>query len=220
MASGALRLQKTCDQEFSPSRPCAPPVHDYDHNEGTSVTGGLIPEGCGWLNAFGGKLYYLFADYGAHWIHALEVRPDRSGVVSATAIEFGTFTGGPASMRQGPDGGVYTVFYGSGNVTRLAPAAATGSDCSGAGSGGAGGSAGAGGASGSSGTAGRGASGGTAGRGGSAGAGGLGLVGGRPAAESGCGCRLASTGAQGAALSVLGLGALVLARLRRRARRS
>jgi MYXO-CTERM domain-containing protein len=223
MANGQLRLDKTCDQDFLPSRPCTPAVHDYDHGEGTSVTGGLIPEGCGWLNAFAGKLYYLFADYGSSWMHALEVKPDRSGVVSSTAIEFGAFTGGPSSIRQGPDGGVYVVFYGGGNVTRLTPAAATGSDCSGAGgSGGSGGTAGAGGASGSGGTAGTGGasgsggSGGSAGRGGTAGSGGAPLYGGRPGEKSGCGCRVSGTGARGAALFVLGLGVVFAARRRRR----
>jgi glucose/arabinose dehydrogenase len=220
MQGGALRLGKTCNEEFSPSRPCTPPVHDYDHGVGSSVTGGLIPEGCGWLNAFGGKLYYLFADYGSSWMHALEVKPDRSGVVSPTAVEFGTFTGGPASIRQGPDGGVYVVFYGGGNVTRLAPSAATGSDCSGAGTGGAGGSGGAGASGGSGGASGAGASGGAAGRGGSAGTAGVGLIGGRPATESGCGCRLSPAEGRGASLAALGLGVLLAARLRRRSRRS
>jgi hypothetical protein len=215
MDDGSLRLDKSCDQEFSPSRPCTPPVHDYPRSEGTSVTGGLIPEGCGWTNAFDGKLYYLFADYNANWVHALEVKPDRSGVVSATAVEFGSFTGGPVSIRQGVDGGVYVVFYGSGNVTRIAPAATTGADCNG-GSGGAGG---AGGTAGSGASAGRGGSGGSAGRGGGAGAGTT-LVGGRPSSESGCGCRLTPATGGGAALLVLGLGGVLAARLRRRARRS
>jgi glucose/arabinose dehydrogenase len=209
MANGELRLGKSCDQDFLPSKPCTPAVHDYSHSEGTSVTGGLIPEGCGWSNAFGGKLYYLFADYGSNWVHALEVKPDRSGVVSSTSVEFATLTGGPSSIRQGLDGAVYVTFYGSGNVTRIAPAAATGPDCNG--SGGSGGSGGAGGSGGRGGAAG---SGGSAGRAGSAGSGGL--LGGRPASESGCGCRLSSAGGKGAALVALGLGALLAARLRRR----
>jgi glucose/arabinose dehydrogenase len=212
MAGGELRLDKSCDQGFSPSRPCTPPVHDYSHSEGTSVTGGLIPEGCGWMNAFAGKLYYLFADYNANWMHALEVKPDRSGVVSANAIDFGTFTGGPVSIRQGPDGGVYVVFYGSGNVTRLAPTGATGPDCNGSG--------GSGGASGSGGSGGASGSGGSAGRAGAAGSGGT-LVGGRPSSDSGCGCRLSAASGGGAALVALGLAGALFALLRRRgARRS
>jgi len=130
MAGGSLRLDKTCDQDFQPSRPCTAPVHDYPRNIGTSVTGGLIPTGCGWSNAFGGKTYYLFGDYAKNWLHALEVRADHQGVVSPTALDFAEVFGGPASIRQGVDGAVYVVYYGSGTVSRIAPSAMTGPDCS------------------------------------------------------------------------------------------
>lgn len=131
MAGGALRLEKTCDQNFAPSRPCTAPVHDYPHSTGRSVTGGLIPSGCGWSSAFGGKAYYLFADYADNWVHALEVRADRKGVVSPAAIDFAQVSGGPSSIRQGLDGALYIVFYGSGTVSRIAPKDLTGSDCGG-----------------------------------------------------------------------------------------
>ena len=76
-------LGKKCDQGFTPSRPCTAPVHDYRRQRRRSGAGGLIPTGCGWSNAFAGKAYYLFADYADNWMHALEVQPDREGVVSA-----------------------------------------------------------------------------------------------------------------------------------------
>ncbi len=213
MDDGELRLGKDCSEGFSPARPCVAPVHDYDHDgNSASVTGGLIPEGCGWSDAFGGKLYYLFADYNLNWVHALEVKADRSGVVSPEAIEVGTFEGAPVSLRQGPDGAVYGVFYSAGAVYRFAPAELTGADCSG--SSGAGGSAGAGnagagnagagnagagnagnqaGGAGGSGAAGKGGSGGgsggAAGKGGSGatGQGGSGATGGEAGNESGAG---------------------------------
>jgi glucose/arabinose dehydrogenase len=128
---GSLRLDMTCDEGFQPPRPCTAPVYDYGHGEGQSVTGGLIPAGCGWSSAFGGKSYYLFADYASNWMRALEVRADHKGVVSADALDFAKVSGGPASIRQGPDGAIYVVYYGSGTLTRIAPLDMTGADCGG-----------------------------------------------------------------------------------------
>jgi glucose/arabinose dehydrogenase len=131
---GRLRLDATCDQGIVPPRPCTPPVHDYPRDAGISVTGGLIPEGCGWSNAFAGKLYYVFADYGADWVRALEVRPDRTGITSERTLDFALFSGGPASIRQGPDQALYVVYHKGGYVARIAPRSMTGPDCHGAGS--------------------------------------------------------------------------------------
>jgi len=134
MAGDALRLEKTCDQGFTPSRPCTAPVHDYPHSTGKSVTGGLIPTGCGWSNAFAGKAYYLFADYADNWMHALEVEPDHRGVVSPASVDFAQVSGGPSSIREGLDGALYVVFYGSGTVSRFTPKDLTGPGCGSAGS--------------------------------------------------------------------------------------
>jgi len=141
MSGDSLRLGKMCDQGFTPSRPCTAPVHDYPRTTGRSVTGGLIPSGCGWSNAFGGKAYYLFADYADNWMHALEVRPDHKGVVTPTASDFAQVSGGPASIRQGLDGALYVVSYASGTVSRIAPKELTGPDCGGSGAAGSSGTA-------------------------------------------------------------------------------
>lgn len=211
-AQDQLRLQKTCNQEFQPSRECTPPVHDYGRQGGANcVIGGLIPEGCGWTNAFGGTLYYLFGDHGAGWIHALEVRPDRMGVVSSTAIEFGDFNP-MSSFRMGPDDALYVTFDQMGAVYRFAPTNQTGSDCMGGG--GMGGMSGSGGAGMSGGSGGRAMTGGSAGAmatggsgGAEAGAGGSkGGSGGGSDDEDGCGCRTAGRAASPLALALVGLG--------------
>jgi len=134
----------------TPSRACTPPVHDYAPTVGNCVIGGLIPEGCGWTNAFDDKTLYLFADHGMNWLHALEVKGDRTGVTSSTAIEVGSFGDGTgvASIRQGPDGAVYVVLNAGNSIARLAPKQATGPDCMS--SGGEGGAAGIGGEAGAS----------------------------------------------------------------------
>ena len=38
---------------LTPSRICTGPVYSYPHSQGQAVTGGLIPEGCGWTGVFG-----------------------------------------------------------------------------------------------------------------------------------------------------------------------
>jgi len=191
-----------CTTGFSPARPCTAPVHDYDNGSvGSSVTGGLIPQGCGWTNAFGNRTLYIFADYGSNWINGLEVTADRRGVVSSTAIEMGNFSGGgPVSFRMGPDDAVYLVLNSAGAVYKISPAEQTGPDC---------------GASGSGGTGGAGGSGGSAG---AATGGSTGAAGGE--ADDGCGCRVVGRAPRSlSALALLGLlgGALVR---RRRSRLS
>jgi MYXO-CTERM domain-containing protein len=145
---------KNCNTDFEPALPCTGPVHDYknalpDDGEpsvGSSVTAGLIPEGCGWAEAFGGTLHYFFADYGASWIHTLEVEPDRSGPVSSEAIDAGDVGAGPVSFRQGPGDAMYVVLYGAGAVVAIKPRVQSGDGCeSTGGSGGAGGMSGSGG---------------------------------------------------------------------------
>jgi hypothetical protein len=166
----SVDLGKSCDEGFLPSRPCTEPVYDYDHSGAnqSSIIGGLIPEGCGWTNALDNTLYYIFADYNRNFFRALEVNPDRTGIASMTADNFGSFTGGPASFRQGPDGGLYVVMNGAGAVYRFIPKMLTGDDCTDPGTGGTGGMGGASGAAGSAGAGDGGMAGASAGAGGAA----------------------------------------------------
>jgi hypothetical protein len=191
-----------CNVGFEPGRECTGPVHDYGRGAGTSVTGGIIPEGCGWEDAFDGTLYYFFADYGSNVIRALEVRPDRSGTVSASGIDAGNLGGGPVSFRQGPAGAMYVVMHGAGAVVEVKPRVQTGDGCQGTG--------GSGGASGGSGASGRGGTGGSGADGG----------GKEPSDDDGCGCRVVGPrrGSIAALLTALGLTAGVFARRRGRAK--
>ena len=173
-----IDLGASCNEGMTPARPCTAPVYDYDHSGAnqSSIIGGLIPEGCGWTNAFDGALYYIFADYNRNFFRALEVNPDRMDIASMTAENFGTFNGGPASFRQGPDGGLYVVMNGAGAVYKFTPKVLEGDDCMvDPGTGGMGGMAGTSGASGSAGS--DAGSGGMAG-GGAGGAGSGGMAGG------------------------------------------
>ena len=142
MQGGSLRLQKTCNTGFEPSRACRATTHDYDNNTvGNCVIGGVIPDGCGWQTALGGTLY-LFADNGPGWIHALTVTNRMMGQASSTSTNVGTFANsGPASIRMGPDESMYVVMNRGNAVYRFTPRDRTG--CGGTGGmGGAGGTGG------------------------------------------------------------------------------
>jgi len=117
---------KNCSS-LSPSRPCTPPAYSYDHSVGYSVTGGLIPSGCGWSNVFSTPSY-VFGDLNG-LIRALPVNAARNGFASTAPVDVATYAGSPVSFRMGPDAALYVVFYGFGAVYRLAPTNRTGSDC-------------------------------------------------------------------------------------------
>jgi glucose/arabinose dehydrogenase len=113
---------------LTPSLSCTPPAFAYGRSEGVTVTGGLIPAGCGWLNVFGGTSY-VFGDSGFSWLRALPVNAARTGVASQTPVTVATFDSAPVSIRQGPDAAIYVVYFGSGTVMRFAPTSRTGADC-------------------------------------------------------------------------------------------
>jgi glucose/arabinose dehydrogenase len=113
---------------LTPSRTCTGPVFSYPRPEGQAVTGGLIPEGCGWTGVFGSP-HYLFADSSANWVRALPVNAARTGFSSSTPLDVATFPGAPVSLRMGPDGALYVVYNFDGVVYRFVPAVLSGPDC-------------------------------------------------------------------------------------------
>ena len=70
---------------LTPSRPCTPPAFSYPRSPGFAVTGGLIPEACGWSNVFPGA-HYVYGDSGAGWIRALPMNATRTGFAPAIPI--------------------------------------------------------------------------------------------------------------------------------------
>jgi MYXO-CTERM domain-containing protein len=143
-ASSELSGKNDC-MDIEPARDCVAPATDYatGTTNGRSITGGLIPEGCGWGAAFGGTTYYFYGDYTSHRIRALAVNETRSGGMGEPE-ETGTLGNGPVALRQGPGGGMYVVLYQANAVVEVKPTNQTGDDCqSMGGAGGAGGMAGA-----------------------------------------------------------------------------
>lgn len=118
---------KNCST-LDPSRPCSGPALSYTHAVGQAITGGLIPEGCGWSKVFSSP-QYAFADSSASWIRVATVDSARTGLASA-AMDFATYAGSaPVSFRMGPDASLYVVFNALGAVYRFSPIDRTGPDC-------------------------------------------------------------------------------------------
>jgi len=84
-----------------------------------SITGGLIVDTCSWPSAFRG-LYY-FADNANNALWTVQPNTARTGIVAGSRKDFGTVTGGPVSMRTGPDGALYVASLGGGRIARFAP---------------------------------------------------------------------------------------------------
>ncbi len=115
--------------DMSPSVGCSPPAYDYAHGTGAAVIGGLIVEGCGWGDIFGGPRY-LFADSELGFIRTLRVNATHTGLVASTAIDFATYPSTtPVAFRMGRDHSLYAVMYGAGAVYRFTPIHRTGPDC-------------------------------------------------------------------------------------------
>lgn len=196
------RAQQTYNRDcmdMTPAKACVAPAVDYPHagDDENSVTGGLIPSGCGWSEATGGKAMYFFGDHGAAGrIWNVEVNAARTGVVGQRQLFAEVNGGGPASFRQGSDAALYVVLEARGAVMRIAPKACTNP-------GGAGGAGGGGGGM-SGGSGGRGAGGAA---GGASGMGGVqGGSGGRGGAPAGSGGVTGSGGASASTGGVTGSG--------------
>jgi glucose/arabinose dehydrogenase len=119
---------KDCSIGLFPVVPCVAPVFEYPRTIGTSITGGLIPSGCGWENVWG-KTYYVFGDFSVDLILAAEVRSDRLGLVSSSVITLAPAGNGPVSFRMGADQSMYVVMNQGNSVYRFTPKTRTGAGC-------------------------------------------------------------------------------------------
>ncbi len=85
----------------------------------SSITGGVIVDSCSWPTTFRGL--YFFADNANNSLWTLQPNAARNGIVAGSRRDFGTVTGGPVSMRTGPDGALYVASLGGGRIARFVP---------------------------------------------------------------------------------------------------
>lgn len=101
--------------------PFLPPVAQYSHSAGFSVTGGYVYRGTA-MPAFAGQ--YFFADYGSGriWNIASSTAPTVT-VTSAQGLSTGL---GISSFGEGVDGELYVVDLNGGGLYRLVPGTGSG----------------------------------------------------------------------------------------------
>lgn len=106
---------------FSPRTGCSGsgftgPIWEYDHEDGISVTGGLVARGAG-IPSLEGR--YVFADYGTGRIWALEL-PAEAGRAVSEVSALGRFGFSISCFGRGPGGELLLCDHSGGRVMRLA----------------------------------------------------------------------------------------------------
>ena len=112
-------LSTTCNQGTS-----VPPIFEYDHSVGQSITGGYVYRGSALGAAYVGR--YFFADFvqGRVWSVALTI--DATGAARASGLlehtsELGGVSqlGNVSSFGADADGELYLVSYSRGTVLKI-----------------------------------------------------------------------------------------------------
>jgi glucose/arabinose dehydrogenase len=96
-----------------------PPLYTYGHDEGCSIAGGVRARGAGAGSLAG---WYVFADYCAGAVWALEIAATPDGFSAGRRLTVAEGIASPTAVVEGPQGEVY-VLSKAGAVYRLDPAA-------------------------------------------------------------------------------------------------
>ncbi len=92
-----------------------PPIFEYGHDEGCSISGGVRARGEAAGSLAG---WYVFSDNCAGTVWALEVAATTDGFTAGRRVTIAEGVGAPTAVVDGPDGAVY-VLAGTGPVIRL-----------------------------------------------------------------------------------------------------
>jgi len=107
---------------FSPSSGCStagitPPVLEYDHGQGCSVTGGVVYRGCR-LPGYQGT--YFYSDYCTHFVRSFRLDGGRVTDARDWTVALGRGLNSPTSFGVDADGEAYIVDQ-DGEVYRIVP---------------------------------------------------------------------------------------------------
>lgn len=92
------------------------PVFVYDHTEGISITGGVVPTS----GPLAGR--YVMGDFGSGRLWSMQVTAD--GAKASDVKTYGPFSVHPSSFARAEDGGILLADYVSGTVFRIGAASA------------------------------------------------------------------------------------------------
>jgi len=114
---------------YQPAEGCdaaglVPPVYEYDHKSGESITGGFVYTGTQ-IPALNGS--YVFGDFVSGRIWAIRL-PGPDGWQATDKVALGRWTMLPSTFGQDAAGEIYVADYGKGRIYRLSsPGPASGS---------------------------------------------------------------------------------------------
>lgn len=100
--------------EDVPAEGAVPPIYEYSHDTGCSVSGGEVYRGDTIVSLRG---WFVFGDYCSGSVMALSALPSQPIV----ALELGN-VGSVSAVVDGPDGALYVLAYQSGALLRIDPA--------------------------------------------------------------------------------------------------
>ena len=104
--------------------PLVDPIHEYDHNTGSSITGGFVYRGTSLGASFRGR--YFFADFISSRVWSLALNISQTGEATASDVREHTAELGGASQLAGvssfgldADGELYIVSYSRGLILKI-----------------------------------------------------------------------------------------------------
>jgi glucose/arabinose dehydrogenase len=107
--------------------PLVDPIYEYDHSTGQSITGGYVYRGGALPPTYRGR--YFFADFvaGRIWSLALTINSSSGAATASNLLEHTSELSSSSVSSFGVDasGELYFVNYGSGRISRIAPAGPT-----------------------------------------------------------------------------------------------
>jgi len=110
------------DSSVTPAtRPLQNPIHEYDHGDGRSITGGYVYRGTAIPDLAG---YYVFADFVTHRIWAFKVRKGRARKLIELTAALLPDSGEAAwvsSFGEDANGAIYLCDYFAGAVHKIVP---------------------------------------------------------------------------------------------------
>lgn len=90
------------------------PIYYYSHNEdtnfGSAIVAGAFPQNSNYPEPYNGAMF--FGDWSAGWVRALTLDDTNH---ATTRLDFDRITN-PVSFASGPDGNIYVLDYGSGDI--------------------------------------------------------------------------------------------------------
>jgi glucose/arabinose dehydrogenase len=106
-----------CKAMYHRATPVRAPTISLAHGASSSVTGGVFYTGSAYPSEYRGS--YFYGDWAQGWIRYVRIDPS-TGRATGRSTDFAGNAGGPVAFQMGPDGNLYYLSIGNGDVRRFA----------------------------------------------------------------------------------------------------